>query len=299
MAQALPRPGRRRQVRRQRHGDEDLKRAFAEDMVYLRYAGLRPVVVHGGGPQISADAQAARHPSRVPRRLPRHDARGDDGRPRGARRRGQPRDRRPDQRTRRRSPSASPARTAGCSPATQKGVVVDGEQVDLGQVGDIVDVDPSARARRSSTPAASRSSRSIAPDVDAARPVAQRERGRRGGGPGGRARRGEARRCSPTSPACTATGPNRDSLVSTSSRRRAPRAAAEPRVGHDPQDDRVPRRRRRRGGEGGDHRRPRSRTRSCSRSSPGSGIGTEVVPADDQSTHRHDLAASGTSHRDR
>ncbi len=34
--------------------DDDLKRAFAEDMVYLRYAGIRPVVVHGGGPQISA-----------------------------------------------------------------------------------------------------------------------------------------------------------------------------------------------------------------------------------------------------
>jgi acetylglutamate kinase len=34
--------------------DDDLKRAFAEDMVYLRHAGIRPVVVHGGGPQISA-----------------------------------------------------------------------------------------------------------------------------------------------------------------------------------------------------------------------------------------------------
>ncbi|MFD7033950.1 acetylglutamate kinase [Streptomyces sp. NPDC059917] len=34
--------------------DEDLKRAFAADVVSLRYAGLRPVVVHGGGPQISA-----------------------------------------------------------------------------------------------------------------------------------------------------------------------------------------------------------------------------------------------------
>ena len=33
---------------------EDLQRTFAEDIVYLRYAGLRPVVVHGGGPQISA-----------------------------------------------------------------------------------------------------------------------------------------------------------------------------------------------------------------------------------------------------
>jgi acetylglutamate kinase len=34
--------------------DDDLRLAFAEDVVFLRYAGLRPVVVHGGGPQISA-----------------------------------------------------------------------------------------------------------------------------------------------------------------------------------------------------------------------------------------------------
>ena len=34
--------------------DEDLKRAFAEDIVFLRYAGFKPVVVHGGGPQISS-----------------------------------------------------------------------------------------------------------------------------------------------------------------------------------------------------------------------------------------------------
>lgn len=33
--------------------DEVLLRAFAEDVVYLRLAGIRPVVVHGGGPQIS------------------------------------------------------------------------------------------------------------------------------------------------------------------------------------------------------------------------------------------------------
>jgi acetylglutamate kinase len=33
--------------------DEELKRAFAQDVVFLRYAGLRPVVVHGGGPQIT------------------------------------------------------------------------------------------------------------------------------------------------------------------------------------------------------------------------------------------------------
>jgi acetylglutamate kinase len=34
--------------------DDSLRRAFAQDVVFLRYAGLRPVVVHGGGPQISA-----------------------------------------------------------------------------------------------------------------------------------------------------------------------------------------------------------------------------------------------------
>ena len=34
--------------------DEKLKHAFAEDIVFLRMAGFKPVVVHGGGPQISA-----------------------------------------------------------------------------------------------------------------------------------------------------------------------------------------------------------------------------------------------------
>ncbi|MFI6349625.1 acetylglutamate kinase [Streptomyces sp. NPDC050560] len=39
--------------------DDQLKAAFAQDVVFLRHAGLRPVVVHGGGPQISA--QLDRH----------------------------------------------------------------------------------------------------------------------------------------------------------------------------------------------------------------------------------------------
>jgi len=33
---------------------EGLKDRFAEDMVYLRTVGIRPVIVHGGGPQITA-----------------------------------------------------------------------------------------------------------------------------------------------------------------------------------------------------------------------------------------------------
>jgi acetylglutamate kinase len=34
--------------------DDALRDRFAQDVVFLRYAGLLPVVVHGGGPQISA-----------------------------------------------------------------------------------------------------------------------------------------------------------------------------------------------------------------------------------------------------
>jgi acetylglutamate kinase len=34
--------------------DDELKQAFAQDMMFLRLAGIHPVVVHGGGPQISA-----------------------------------------------------------------------------------------------------------------------------------------------------------------------------------------------------------------------------------------------------
>jgi len=33
--------------------DDTLKTAFAEDIAFLRFAGFKPVVVHGGGPQIS------------------------------------------------------------------------------------------------------------------------------------------------------------------------------------------------------------------------------------------------------
>ncbi len=34
--------------------NEELRRAFAEDVVFLHHVGIRPVVVHGGGPQISS-----------------------------------------------------------------------------------------------------------------------------------------------------------------------------------------------------------------------------------------------------
>ncbi|MEI6404672.1 MAG: acetylglutamate kinase [Actinomycetes bacterium] len=38
--------------------DDGLIEAFAQDVVFLRLAGLHPVVVHGGGPQISAELSA-------------------------------------------------------------------------------------------------------------------------------------------------------------------------------------------------------------------------------------------------
>ena len=39
--------------------DDGLQQAFAEDIAYLQLVGIKPVVVHGGGPQISAKLSAA------------------------------------------------------------------------------------------------------------------------------------------------------------------------------------------------------------------------------------------------
>ena len=33
--------------------DDALKEAFAADVVLLKYVGLNPVIIHGGGPEIS------------------------------------------------------------------------------------------------------------------------------------------------------------------------------------------------------------------------------------------------------
>jgi acetylglutamate kinase len=43
--------------------DDALRAAFAQDVVFLRYAGLLPVIVHGGGPQISAQLDRLGIPS--------------------------------------------------------------------------------------------------------------------------------------------------------------------------------------------------------------------------------------------
>jgi acetylglutamate kinase len=121
--------------------DHDLKRAFAEDMVYLRHAGLKPVVVHGGGPQISAELTA----------------RGIDSEFRGGLRVTTP-----EVMTVVKEVLENQVNTelvdlinehgsygVGLSGESQdlfggrrRGTVVDGEDVDLGQVGDVVEVDP-------------------------------------------------------------------------------------------------------------------------------------------------------------
>jgi len=123
--------------------DADLIRSFAEDMVYLRYAGIRPVVVHGGGPQISSmlDRLGIRSEfvggyrvttpeamevvrmvltGQVSRELVSSiNAHGPLA-------------------------SAVAGEDAGLFQGRRRGVVVDGEPVDIGLVGDVVAVDPAA-----------------------------------------------------------------------------------------------------------------------------------------------------------
>ena len=68
--------------------DDALKASFAEDIVFLRLAGLRPVVVHGGGPQISAMLGRLGRGLRVQGRAAGDDARGHGHRRDGPRRPG-------------------------------------------------------------------------------------------------------------------------------------------------------------------------------------------------------------------
>ncbi|WP_349898276.1 acetylglutamate kinase [Parafrigoribacterium soli] len=127
--------------------DESLKRAFAEDMVYLRQLGVRVVVVHGGGPQISAEltrrgiASEFRGGLRVttPEALDvvrevltlgvAHELAGllNESSTPGTVAIAQP----------------LSGETDGLFRAEKRGVIIDGEAVDLGQVGDVAEVNPS------------------------------------------------------------------------------------------------------------------------------------------------------------
>ena len=48
--------------------DETLKSSFARDLVLMQQVGIKPVVVHGGGPQIGEHLKETRHREPVRRR---------------------------------------------------------------------------------------------------------------------------------------------------------------------------------------------------------------------------------------
>lgn len=143
---------------------EELQRAFAEDIVYLRYAGIRPVVVHGGGPQISAmlDRLGIQSEFRGGYRVTTPEAMdvvrmvltGQINRDLVGH-------------INQHGPLAAglSGEDAGLFKGRRRGAVIDGEQVDLGLVGDVVGVDPEAvhaQLAAGRIPVVS----SIAPDMD-------------------------------------------------------------------------------------------------------------------------------------
>ena len=144
--------------------DEDLQRAFAEDMVYLRYAGVKPVVVHGGGPQITAMLARLGIPSEfkggyrvtTPETMDvvRMVLTGQVSRELITL-------------INEHGPLASgiSGEDAGLFRGRKRGAMVDGELVDIGQVGDVVEVNPAvvlAEVNAGRIPVVS----SVAPDID-------------------------------------------------------------------------------------------------------------------------------------
>ncbi|MEY4997417.1 MAG: hypothetical protein RLY59_821 [Actinomycetota bacterium] len=122
---------------------EELTRAFAEDMVYLRTVGIKPVVVHGGGPQIT----------KMLERL------GIESEFRGGYRVTSPeamdvvrmvltgqvsRDLVGHMNEHGPLAASISGEDAGLFVGERRGVKIAGEMVDLGLVGDVVDVDPEA-----------------------------------------------------------------------------------------------------------------------------------------------------------
>ena len=147
--------------------DDELQRAFAEDMVYLRYVGVKPGRRARRRTADLGDARPARHPERVRGRLPGDHARG-DGASCAMVLTGQvePRARDADQRARSARARRSRARTPACSGGRRRGVVVDGDERRPRPGRRRRRGRPGSRCSRSSRPAASRSSRRIAPDLD-------------------------------------------------------------------------------------------------------------------------------------
>ncbi|HZG93793.1 MAG TPA: acetylglutamate kinase [Mycobacteriales bacterium] len=123
--------------------DAGLGAQFAEDVVFLRYVGLRPVVVHGGGPQISSHlarlgvesefAGGLRVTTPETMQIVRMVLVGQVNRDVV----GLVNDHGP-------FAIGLSGEDANLLVAERRGAVVDGEEVDIGLVGDVVSVDPSA-----------------------------------------------------------------------------------------------------------------------------------------------------------
>lgn len=120
---------------------EELTRAFADDMVYLRTVGIKPVVVHGGGPQITAMLERLgiesefrggyRVTSPEAMDVVRMVLSGQVSRDLV----GQMNEHGP-------LAAAVSGEDAGLFLGEKRGVIIDGEEVDLGLVGDVVKVNP-------------------------------------------------------------------------------------------------------------------------------------------------------------
>ena len=122
---------------------EELRRAFAEDIVFLHHVGVHPVVVHGGGPQINAmlDRLGIASEFRGGLRVTTEEAMdvvrmvltGQVGRELVGL-------------VNSHGPYAVgfSGEDAGLLPARRTGAVVDGQEVDLGLVGEVTGVDPTA-----------------------------------------------------------------------------------------------------------------------------------------------------------
>ena len=122
---------------------EELRRAFAEDIVFLHHVGVHPVVVHGGGPQINAmlDRLGIASEFRGGLRVTTEEAMdvvrmvltGQVGRELVGL-------------VNSHGPYAVgfSGEDAGLLRARRTGSVVDGQEVDLGLVGEVTGVDPTA-----------------------------------------------------------------------------------------------------------------------------------------------------------
>lgn len=143
---------------------DELQDAFAADVAYLRYVGIKPVVVHGGGPQISSMLDRLEIPSEFkggyrvtsteaisvvrmvltgqisPQLVAKINAHGPHA-------------------------AGLSGEDAGLFGGRRRGVIVEGIEHDLGRVGDVVEVDPQPvldQLAAGRIPVVS----SIAPDLD-------------------------------------------------------------------------------------------------------------------------------------